>query len=238
MEIKKRSFFGHDFNVVEPASIGLSNYNLWTFDDHEPCFLKNWPLVKPGEYVVDVGPCFGSYALTALAMGASVLAYEPFDDGCTILNANIEANPGFAERFTLVKKALFDGGPYPAALGFEVWTTHYPARSRIETTTLDEDLAAREPRVVDWLKIDVEGAELGVLVGAEKTLLRDRPTLIIEDHDNISNNMVSKYPETIQSSIRIQKMLKTMGYDLEIQPHAFGRRYIVGIHPSRPQHAP
>jgi FkbM family methyltransferase len=238
MQIQQRSFCGHTFNVVEPASLGFPRHTLATFDDHEPPFIKNWPLIRPDERVIDAGPCFGSYTLTAIAMGASVLAYDPFDEGCAILSANIEVNPGFTERFTLVKKALFDGGPYPTALGFEVWTQHYPSKEKVQLTTIDEDLAARPDQVIDWLKLDVEGAELGVLVGADKMILRDRPTLIVEDHDNISNNMVSNYPRSIDSSVRIQRMMKKWGYDVEVQPHEFGRRYIVGIHPSRPSHLP
>ncbi len=47
----------------------------------------------------------------------------------------------------------------------------------VEVTTLDAELAGREPRVV---KIDVEGAEVDVLEGARELLARARPILIFE----------------------------------------------------------
>ncbi len=36
---------------------------------------------------------------------------------------------------------------------------------------------------VDYLKIDVEGFEKNVLIGAEETIFRYRPTIIIEQND-------------------------------------------------------
>jgi len=47
----------------------------------------------------------------------------------------------------------------------------------VQVSTLDEELAGRDPLIV---KIDVEGAELAVLEGAGELLARARPVLIFE----------------------------------------------------------
>jgi hypothetical protein len=47
-------------------------------------------------------------------------------------------------------------------------------------TTLDAYAAARNVARVDLIKIDVEGAELGVLQGAANLLARDHPLLHLE----------------------------------------------------------
>jgi hypothetical protein len=54
----------------------------------------------------------------------------------------------------------------------------------IRVRSLDSFLAER-PGIdrVDWIKIDVEGAELGVLRGGERTLKRYKPNLLVELHE-------------------------------------------------------
>lgn len=47
----------------------------------------------------------------------------------------------------------------------------------VAVTTLDEVIGSRAP---DFVKIDVEGAELGVLRGAEKMLAESRPAIMFE----------------------------------------------------------
>ena len=50
----------------------------------------------------------------------------------------------------------------------------------VSVTTVDEAVSALELDRVDFIKIDVEGGELGVLQGASNTLLRDCPLLVFE----------------------------------------------------------
>jgi hypothetical protein len=100
---------------------------------------------------------------------------------------------------------------------------------------LDDDLAALDIARVDWLKSDVEGAELGLLLGAQKTLQRHRPRLIIEDHESVSSDQddaVSRYPESVQSRARITAMLEGLGYRIERVLHDVSRWYFVAEVPA------
>ena len=71
---------------------------------------------------------------------------------------------------------------------------------------------------VDFIKIDVEGFEINVLEGAEKTLIKNSPVLVIE----ILSNQVNWDPNTKNkikhdSTISIKKCLKFLnglGYGL------------------------
>ncbi len=49
----------------------------------------------------------------------------------------------------------------------------------IDTISIDHFVGKREIEKIDFIKMDIEGAELPALQGARKTLLRDRPQLAI-----------------------------------------------------------
>lgn len=222
-----KSFCGRQFKVVEPASIGFPKHSASTFDDHEPMFAM-LEGIKAGEVFVDVGACFGSYAIPALAMGADVLAFEPGDDGYAILEANVQAN-GWTSRASLFQCILSDGEPLPAPWVAEIFGHHYPAKTR-DTRRFDD--VARDCQLdrLDWMKLDVEGLEWHVLQGAKESIARWRPTLLIEDHDGINRGVgcqVSDYPESIRSAERIHAMLAALGYRIDVLPFDVSRKFIV-----------
>ena len=219
----EKSFHGRTFRVLPESSAIV--------DDAEP-MLDRLRDVKPGDVFVDVGAGHGTYALRASAMGAHVIAFEPHAPTMDILSRNVVET--CASAVTVSDVALWDDTPYPEDLWREVWGRHYPMPESWRPTTQTLDSLGL-PRL-DWLKLDVEGAELGVLQGAAKTLKDQRPTLLIEDHDGISsdpNCVVSRYAERIGSSTKIRAMLGDLGYRIEVLPWGCGRRFIVAEHPSR-----
>lgn len=224
-----KEVFGHKFKVVDPASIGLPQFNTGTFDEYEPPMLTHWSTLQPGELVVDAGACFGAYTMAALVLGASVIAYEPSADACRILQGNVDVN-GWTERCTIRRSALWNVGdePYPPELFADVFTNHYPAKD-FPVVSLDDDLKKLGVSGVSWLKSDVEGAELGLLRSGVKMLERDHPRLIVEDHEDAAPNrncIVSDYPASIHSSRKIGELLRSIGYDVEFwRPQ--DRKYIM-----------
>lgn len=251
MNLVQLESFGRRIRVVDPDSMPAPGYALGVFDDREP-FIESWlRLAAPGQVLVDVGARFGLYTLPAIAYGAIVVAYEPSDDGWRILQANVMATMGNTAESIAVQLAspteglLLGGGPasgpailrravlfddampYPAELARQVFAQHYPTRALPLVTSLDRDLVARVNRV-DAIKIDVEGAEYGVLAGAVGVLERDRPTLLIEDHEGISDDPaceVARYPERIQSGQRMRELLEPFGYRIHVAEWGAGRRF-------------
>ncbi len=57
----------------------------------------------------------------------------------------------------------------------------------VETITLDEAKEMLDVKKVDFIKMDIEGAELPALKGAEKILLNDRPQLAISIYHSSSD---------------------------------------------------
>ena len=217
-----KSFAGRDFMVVDPPSIGFTGHDNACFDQDEPTRHIVAEL-KPGQVFVDVGAHFGAYALAALAMGAYVHAFEPSKVGHAVLRSNVTINSWSAKCF-VHKLVLWDDTPYPDALAGEVFTEHYPTPT-FQLGTLDSQVAN-----VHMMKIDVEGAELGVLLGGVKTLERWKPTLIIEDHEDIDppgRTQVCDYPKSIDSSARIHALLARLGYGVEVVRWDVSRKFIV-----------
>jgi FkbM family methyltransferase len=134
---------------------------------------------------LDIGAYTGIYTLLACASNSAleVAAFEPQPDVFRMLEANVRANPGFSHRVTLVPKAVSDK-PGDALLSVPHDPTAasiVPGRegtSRLVRTVRGDD-AVPPGLEVDLIKIDVEGHELAVLSGLERTL-ETHPVLIVE----------------------------------------------------------
>lgn len=145
--------------------------------------------VKPGMVVYDIGTFRGATAAGYLARGASaVYAFEPLPRNRDRIPSELRSDP----RFHLLPMALSDSigtttlriPPHNDGAGS--LSVQFAERIRklhnasgweervVEVTTLD----ALDLPPADFWKIDVEGAELAMLRGAESTLRRAPPTVL------------------------------------------------------------
>jgi FkbM family methyltransferase len=139
---------------------------------------------------LDIGAYFGYYALTVarrLGLAVTVFAFEPLTVNYDLLTDNIRRNR--FSNVTPVRAALSD------APGEAVFTVP-PAENRgsghlrtagetgdgerVPVTTLDRFMEERAVPRLSAIKLDVEGAELGVLRGGRETLQRFHPVLLME----------------------------------------------------------
>lgn len=136
---------------------------------------------------VDVGANIGFYSCLARSKGRPVIAVEPLADNLEYLFLNLRANGweeteifpvGLAEAPGI---AVLYGGSTGASV-IRSWAGNSPASNRcIALSTLDTLLRNRCPDQRLLIKIDVEGAEYGVLAGARDTLLRvPAPRWVVE----------------------------------------------------------
>lgn len=130
-------------------------------------------VLRRGDWFVDAGANIGSYSiLAATGSGANVIAVEPILQTFASLQANIRLN----NQEDLITAHCVGLSSCCGTLRF---TTTYDTvnhvlaegesavNEEITVTTLDKLLGATIPTVI---KIDVEGHELSVMAGAEKTL--------------------------------------------------------------------
>jgi len=153
------------------------------------------PHVKPDAVCLDVGANIGLYSLglSALAPKGKVYAFEPSPSAYGHLRSNLAVNKAtnvdacnlaVGESTGTVHFhdfSFFSAGSFSSDEGSLLSSESYGSQSfEAATTTLDEFVADRKLDRVDFVKVDVEGAELSVLAGAEKTLATYRPATVLE----------------------------------------------------------
>lgn len=133
--------------------------------------------------MLDIGAAFGSYTIPALAQGARVVAFNPCQFDSELLDLNLGLNPEMKKKCLHVRDGLYskNGWFNPDTGAFSESEQAFPW---LKVRTLDSFLEER-PGIgtVTWLKMDVEGAELEVLKGAEKCIHMYKPKLLIENHE-------------------------------------------------------
>jgi FkbM family methyltransferase len=154
--------------------------------------------------VVDVGAHLGEYTLAVARSTLKVLAIEPNPDTLTLLRENLRLNR--ISNVVIINTAVYDSvgscslfvlgdrtGMGSLVLKYE----DDAAAIEVMTDTLDNILSDLGVSTIDWLKVDVEGAEMHVLRGARKTLTanRDHIRLIIESHTDENTVLIRQMLE-------------------------------------------
>jgi len=178
------------FVDISDYDIGM-NIILGLFEQSELQFVRN--TVRSGQTALDIGANIGFFAMhMAHLVGPEghVYAFEPLPRNASLLERSVAEN-GFAGRVTVERAAVGAepgeielisprtthnwGGPYLRTAGQPVPDGH--VATPVPLIQLDR-YPLRRP--VDFIKIDVEGAELLALRGARAILMEDRPVILAE----------------------------------------------------------
>ncbi len=140
---------------------------------------------RPGMTVLDIGANIGANTMRlarAVSPGGRVIAFEPTQYAFERLSRNVSLNPGL--NVTPVFTALADSEQPPRSVNFRAsWPTFGPRRDGetiVGFQTVDDWCERNGVERVDFVKMDVDGNEYGVLRGAERMLSRSHPTFIME----------------------------------------------------------
>jgi FkbM family methyltransferase len=149
-------------------------------------------LPKPGDTVVDVGANIGIYTVISsrrVQPGGKVISIEPDESNLAVLRNNILINK--CQNVTVVPIAMsssngekkFYEGIMPTASSFypEDKRLLYKVRKEktVKTATLDSVLKELGIEEVEWIKIDVEKADLEVLWGSNSILRHSKNVKVV-----------------------------------------------------------
>jgi FkbM family methyltransferase len=183
---------GEDKIVIRPFIV--SDLSLYIgYKDKEP-FVQRVFQPQIGDTVVDAGAHIGFYTLIAARKVGSqgrVIAVEPDPETFNILRKNVQANN--LTNVTVINRALTgsEGERRFFSCLDPIYSGFYTNRQtminkviKVKTVKLDTLLSKLGVTEVDWIKIDVEGAEKELILGATETLRKSGNLhLIVETMD-------------------------------------------------------
>jgi FkbM family methyltransferase len=205
-----------DWNRIERVRTGFGEglafeiYPRWetalwegTFEHNVQAVLAE--VLKPGIVFYDVGAGMGFYTCCAARTGARVFAFEPNQENAETVERHLSMNH-LGEHVTLERKAVFSHCGTIAMRRPTQRHSHINAvvdergEELVPTVTLDQFCC--DHAAPDVCKVDVEGAESQVLLGAERTFSSHSVLLLCEVHDAMNAEAVSRWLEQRGYSLR------------------------------------
>ena len=189
-------------DAVESPVLGalcICNFNQMRLHVHPLAILHTFLLqqyrcaragigVKPGDVVVDAGGCWGDTALYFAQDAAKVYCFECAPSNLKIIRENLAMNQSFSGKVKVVQKALWNKSGEKLVfqeMGPGSRTSSDGTGVEVETQSLDDFVSANSVERVDFLKMDIEGAEPKALTGAEGTIRKYRPQLAISVYHDV-----------------------------------------------------
>ncbi len=166
---------------------------------------------EKGDYAIDAGACWGEtsiYFANEVEDTGKVFAFEFIPSNLEVARKNIDLNPNLKDRIELVEHPVWsssenklyyvDWGPASRVTADE---ERYDYQGTCETLTIDALVKKNKIKKIDFIKMDIEGAEPKALKGAENTLKKFRPKLAISLYHSIDDFItIPKYLESLNLS--------------------------------------
>ncbi|MEL6457006.1 MAG: FkbM family methyltransferase [Cyanobacteria bacterium J06636_27] len=186
--------------------VGSSQHGCWLGSyeyEKQTLFTKT---IHKGSVVFDLGAHVGFHSLLASVLVGSqgkVYAFEPMPKNLSYLKEHIKINK--IKNIAVINAAVSDScGTAYFQENICSFQGHLASvgNIKVKTVSLDEMISQGEIPNPNYIKIDVEGAELQVLNGAKNLLATVKPTIFLATHG-----------DEIQRQCRI--FLESIGYRLE-----------------------
>jgi FkbM family methyltransferase len=171
---------------------------------------KNGKVIKAeeGDTVIDAGGCWGDTALffsNEVGPSGKVYTFEFIPNNVRIMKKNFSLNKELERNIEIVQKPLWhdsdtkiyykDFGP-----GSEVRLEPFEGmEGECETTNIDALVSSNKIETVDFIKMDIEGAETNALKGAAETIKRFKPKLAITLYHSIDD--FERIPKLIKEMV-------------------------------------
>lgn len=152
--------------------------------------------IKGGDIVIDAGSIPGEFTIYASKKAGKtgkVLSFEPDENHFKMLKDNIKLNK------------LVNVIPLKMGIWSEDAVLNLP-EGKMNVVSLDNQLKRMNIEKVDFIKMDIEGAEIDAVKGMEETLKNNNVHLAIASYHIINGQ---------KTNIKLEKMLKGVGYKVK-----------------------
>jgi FkbM family methyltransferase len=151
---------------------------------------------RQGDVVIDCGACWGDTALffaNQIKEEGKVYSFEFIPANLKVAYKNFSFNPLLGERIKVIEKPLWDES------GVKMYYTDTGPASKVstepvtgceeevDTISIDDFVQQEQLNQVNFIKMDIEGAEQYALKGAQKTLRQFKPQLAISIYHNMND---------------------------------------------------
>ena len=163
---------------------------------------------EEGDVVIDGGGCWGDTALffaNAVGGRGKVFSFEFIQSNVTLWHKNISLNPNLKSNITIVPHPLWensgsslymkDKGP-----ASRVSMDSFPDQTgRVDTISIDDFADQQQLTRLDFIKLDIEGAELMALKGAARSIKRFKPKLAVAlYHNSLDFQTIPQYLDSLE----------------------------------------
>lgn len=198
LELIKKIFLNGIFvNVKIPKNSGLkflvdsktdNGFILGFYEVELVSLLEKY--LKPGMVFYDLGAHWGYFSLLAsklVGTQGKVMAFEPMPENYSRLQRNVRANG--IENLNIFHLAISDhNGQIKFSNTDDSFANSYlnvgdKSGVLVDTVSLDSFAQEEKNTPPDFIKIDVEGAELDVLKGAKNLIHTYKPLIHLSTHD-------------------------------------------------------
>lgn len=199
-----------DKNDRRLVPIEILNFNSYEKPEMEMSYL----LIEDGFHIFDIGANYGWYSLhfSKKFKKSKIFAFEPVPKTFSFLQKNIKLNNtlnikayniGFSNKNE--KKILyFRNSESGSASIADMMQENLPEEITCEMVRLDEFVTSNKLKI-DFIKCDVEGAELFVFQGGLNSIIKYKPIIFAE--------MLRKWSAKLHyHPNKIIKMLEDVGY--------------------------
>ncbi len=173
--------FGYSLNVFGES------YSLFlTFLLEQ--YVYNDIKVEDGDYVIDGGGCYGDTALYFASKAGKcgkVFSFEFLPENLKIFNENLYRNSNISKNIEVNSLALWENNKedlYVVEAGPATQCFRYKPKKydfKVNTISIDQFVSRNSIEKVDFIKLDIEGAEFETLKGALETIKKFKPKLAI-----------------------------------------------------------
>ena len=159
-----------------------------------------------GDYVIDAGACLGDTAIVfgkAVGESGKVFGFDPVQNHLEVLEHNINQNPDC--NIQVMPFGLSDADVDCPPIKLQTYSPGFSSRNQdVPLRCLDSLVITGEIPKIDFIKMDIEGAEPSAIKGAASSIRKFKPKLAISIYHK--PNDIFEIPRWIKNEFPFYEM--------------------------------